>query len=312
MNVRHFRKTLHDRFFRTRSLRLDHCANTERKGKYRAARVANYRVRCSFSWKLLFVDDHSTDGTRAKIRTLEGSHPIRLIEQNAADVGLAGAIMSGARAAQGEILIVMDADLSHPPDRIKDLLAPVICRYRRPGGWEPLYQRWIDAGMATMAPNRVASRCGARLSANWSARFDVRLFCHWAFPVAGVGAANQRFQNCFRDDRAWQWHIACTRNPHRFSRTRTREIENVARHRTAIFFPLVARDVPAPFPRRRSPTKNVESWLAHRRPYNTRPQESSADASRQTRLELSPNTTTITSLPGRVPLAIRHLPAASV
>jgi DNA mismatch repair protein MutS len=33
---------------------------------------------------------------------------------------------------------------------------------------------------------------------------------------------------------------------------------------------------------------------------------------RQTRLELSPNTTTITSLPGRVPLAIKHLPAASV
>jgi len=46
--------------------------------------------------------------------------------------------------------------------------------------------------------------------------------------------------------------------------------------------------------------------------YIQRLQESSADASRQTRLELSPNTTTITSLPGRVPLAIKHLPAASV
>ena len=46
--------------------------------------------------------------------------------------------------------------------------------------------------------------------------------------------------------------------------------------------------------------------------YIHRPQESSADASRHTWLELSPRTTTITSLPGRAPLAIKHLPAASV
>ena len=46
--------------------------------------------------------------------------------------------------------------------------------------------------------------------------------------------------------------------------------------------------------------------------YITSPQLSSADASRQTRAELSPSTTTIISLPGRVPLAIKHLPAASV
>ena len=58
--------------------------------------------------------------------------------------------------------------------------------------------------------------------------------------------------------------------------------------------------------------KQVPAWLAQQRVYIQRLQESSADASRQTRLELSPSTTTITSLPGRVPLAIKHLPAASV
>jgi dolichol-phosphate mannosyltransferase len=46
--------------------------------------------------EILFVDDHSTDATREKIRALQGSHPIRLIEQDSADVGLASAIMSGA------------------------------------------------------------------------------------------------------------------------------------------------------------------------------------------------------------------------
>src|SRR6266576_2813976 len=112
--------------------------------------------------EILFIDDHSTDGTRAKIRSLEGSHPVRLIEQNATDVGLAGAIMTGARAAEGEILLVMDADLSHPPDRINDLLAPIFAgtadlvvgsRYTTGGstqGW-PMWRRIVSRGGAALA-----------------------------------------------------------------------------------------------------------------------------------------------------------------
>ena len=112
--------------------------------------------------EILFIDDHSTDGTRAKIRTLQGTHPIRLIEQNATDVGLAGAIMTGARAAEGEILLVMDADLSHPPDRINDLLAPLFAgtadlvvgsRYTTGGstqGW-PMWRRIVSRGGAALA-----------------------------------------------------------------------------------------------------------------------------------------------------------------
>src|SRR5439155_27044476 len=60
------------------------------------------------------------------------------------------------------------------------------------------------------------------------------------------------------------------------------------------------------------PVKTAQDWLAQGRLYIQRLQESRAEASRQTWLELSPSTTTITSLPGRVPLAIKHLPAASV
>src|SRR4029077_10544385 len=76
--------------------------------------------------EILFVDDRSTDGTREKIRAFEVAHPIGLIEQDGSGLGLAGAIMWGARAAQGDILLVMDHDLSHPPDQIKDLLAPCL------------------------------------------------------------------------------------------------------------------------------------------------------------------------------------------
>jgi dolichol-phosphate mannosyltransferase len=112
--------------------------------------------------EILFVDDHSTDGTRDKIRALALDQPIRLIEQNGAALGLAGAIMSGARAAQGEILLVMDADLSHPPERIGDLLAPLFAdtadlvvgsRYIKGGstqGW-PMWRRIVSRAGAALA-----------------------------------------------------------------------------------------------------------------------------------------------------------------
>jgi dolichol-phosphate mannosyltransferase len=70
--------------------------------------------------EIVFVDDHSTDGTIDVIRSFAASHPIRLIEQNPAEPGLAAAIIAGATAARGELLLVMDGDLSHPPGRIND------------------------------------------------------------------------------------------------------------------------------------------------------------------------------------------------
>ena len=100
--------------------------------------------------EILFVDNNSTDASRDMIRVLATSHPIRLIEQDHAELGLAAAIISGGLAAQGEVLLVMDADLSHPPERIKDLLAPLFAgtadmvigsRYV-PGGSTPGWPLW--------------------------------------------------------------------------------------------------------------------------------------------------------------------------
>lgn len=112
--------------------------------------------------EILFVDDHSTDATREEIRALAETQPIRLIDQEGAGPGLAGAIMSGARAAQGEILLVMDADLSHPADRIKDLVAPLFA------GTADLVvgSRYVKGGSTPGWPmsRRAVSRVGAMLA----------------------------------------------------------------------------------------------------------------------------------------------------
>src|SRR2546430_17395013 len=61
--------------------------------------------------EILFVDDHSTDGTCEKIRDLARNQSIRLIEQEEAAVGLAGENIPGARADNGEIHLLLDVDL---------------------------------------------------------------------------------------------------------------------------------------------------------------------------------------------------------
>lgn len=112
--------------------------------------------------EIVFVDDQSTDGTPDRIRALMGSAPVRLIERADPTLGLSGAVITGARAAMGDLVVVMDADLSHPPEEIKNLTQPLVegradvvigSRYVAGGttpGW-PLYRRAMSRLAAASA-----------------------------------------------------------------------------------------------------------------------------------------------------------------
>ena len=100
--------------------------------------------------EIIFVDDGSTDGTREKISALTTAHRVRLIERDGAEGGLAGAIIAGANASSADVFVVMDADLSHPPEEISALLHPILTneadlvigsRYI-PGGATPGWPAW--------------------------------------------------------------------------------------------------------------------------------------------------------------------------
>ncbi len=70
---------------------------------------------------LWLMDDPSGDGIDRVVREL-GYSWVHLITRTPPR-GLGFAVLEGLRKAQGEILVVMDADLSHPPERIPDLVA---------------------------------------------------------------------------------------------------------------------------------------------------------------------------------------------
>jgi dolichol-phosphate mannosyltransferase len=74
--------------------------------------------------EVVFSDGDSTDKTRERIQPWMDSHKVRLVH-NAIPEGLSAAVMAGAREATGEYVVVMDADLSHPPEVIPDLLDPL-------------------------------------------------------------------------------------------------------------------------------------------------------------------------------------------
>lgn len=73
------------------------------------------------STELLIVDDDSPDGTATHAEELAREHPVRCLVRRDAR-GLATAVIHGLREARGELCVVMDADLSHPPEAIPKLL----------------------------------------------------------------------------------------------------------------------------------------------------------------------------------------------
>jgi len=72
-------------------------------------------------YEVVFIDDNSQDNTAAIIRSLPGfGRTIKLLERSG-KLGLASAVAAGAKKARGKWIIVMDADLSHPPQTARVL-----------------------------------------------------------------------------------------------------------------------------------------------------------------------------------------------
>ncbi len=72
--------------------------------------------------ELIVMDDRSGDGSVEIVRQLAGEFPVQIIERDGPR-GLAPAVLDGFEHARGVTLLVMDADLQHPPEKIPELVA---------------------------------------------------------------------------------------------------------------------------------------------------------------------------------------------
>jgi dolichol-phosphate mannosyltransferase len=76
-------------------------------------------------FEIIVVDDDSRDDTKAVCARLAQQFPLALHVRQQPKDGLSGAVLSGFGLAQGDILVVMDADLQHPPETLPALIAPL-------------------------------------------------------------------------------------------------------------------------------------------------------------------------------------------
>jgi len=123
--------------------------------------------------EIVVVDDNSPDGTARILRDYIEHHQdmmnqaIRVVVREAR-MGLSSAILTGVRNSSGQFVVVMDADLSHPPSLVPSMITALLSeqydvvvasrnvRGGRVVGWSPTRK------MASRIGTQIAGGLGLR------------------------------------------------------------------------------------------------------------------------------------------------------
>jgi dolichol-phosphate mannosyltransferase len=143
-------------------------------------RIFQVRRSCHLEFDVLFVDSASKDHTCERVRAWQGREPVRLLSRDT-NVGLAGAVIAGAEITDASFVVVMDADLSHPPEAIPELLRPLL------SGTHDMVigSRYVVGGSTPDWP--LSRKISSRL-----ATFPALFFCDVKDPLAGFFALERR------------------------------------------------------------------------------------------------------------------------
>ena len=138
------------------------------------------RLASKLDFDILFVDSASSDGTGDRVSAWLNRGPVRLLRREF-DVGLARAVIAGAEATGSKYVLVMDADLSHLPEAIPELLRPLLA-----GTHDMVIgSRYVEGGGTPDWP--LSRKISSRL-----ATLPARLFCSVKDPLAGFFAVERR------------------------------------------------------------------------------------------------------------------------
>lgn len=114
------------------------------------------------NYELLIIDDNSPDETADHAAELAAEFPIRCVVRRD-ERDLSTAVVRGLREARGVICVVMDADLSHPPESIPELAAAL----RDPDVEMAIGSRFVAGGTVDLewpAHRRLISWVGRQLA----------------------------------------------------------------------------------------------------------------------------------------------------
>jgi dolichol-phosphate mannosyltransferase len=115
--------------------------------------------------EVIVVDDGSPDGTGEFVEEHGRREPSVRLVRRAGKLGLTSAVVKGFESARGDILGVMDADLSHPASALPALLSAI-----EDGADFVIGSRYIDGGRIDGWPlgRRIVSRTACLLARPFS------------------------------------------------------------------------------------------------------------------------------------------------
>jgi len=151
------------------------------------ARIFAVEALQRLDYEIVFSDGASTDETCPVVEKWLDSGRVKLVRSRENE-GLSAAVMAGARAAAGEFAVVMDADLSHPPEMIPALVAPLIS-----GACDMVIgSRYISGGDTPEWP--LSRKISSKI-----ATFPARLLTDVKDPLAGfIGVRRERLADMNR------------------------------------------------------------------------------------------------------------------
>lgn len=124
--------------------------------------VTNAVAPLHLQWELVLVDDGSTDGSRKQLEGLAGQDPehVRVVELRR-NFGQTTAISAGIDHSQGDIIVLIDADLQNDPADIPMMLAKLNEGYDVVSGWRVNRQ---DTFITRTLPSHLANGLISRVT----------------------------------------------------------------------------------------------------------------------------------------------------
>ena len=116
----------------------------------------------SYSYEIIMVDDGSTDDSWCVIERLSSNNPDIKGIKFQRNYGKSAALNEGFKAAQGDVVITMDADMQDSPDEIPELRRMIIeDKYDMVSGWK---KKRYDNKLTKNIPSKIFNAAARKIS----------------------------------------------------------------------------------------------------------------------------------------------------